>query len=91
MTLQRRVAELLSEDRVRRFAIFARQDQHYGIVEERILSYEGGDAEQPDVVPFPERSEWRPFWIIDAQPLDGLFGTVEDALSFARLLQTEGS
>ncbi|WP_294325131.1 hypothetical protein [uncultured Sphingomonas sp.] len=85
MTMHHRIGEMLSDERHCRLAIFYRPDHRFVIVEERILSQDRGDAENPDVIPFPTGAEWQPYWTIDARPRAGLFGTIEDALSAARM------
>lgn len=85
MTMHHRSGEVLSDDRRYRLAIFHRPDHRFVIVEERTLSHDRGDAENPDVIPFPTGAEWQPYWTIDARPRAGLFGTIEDALSAARM------
>lgn len=86
-----RHAELLSPDASLRLAIYDRADHRYLIVEERVRSYESGDADNPTLVPFPCDARWQPFWQIDAQARNGVFGTIEDALNEARLLLANGS
>jgi hypothetical protein len=86
MSLLHRYAELTSDDARLRLAIFSRTDQRFQIVEERVWSYEAEDAEKPTSVPFPEASEWQPWWMIHAQLREGLFGTLDDALDEARTL-----
>ena len=86
MELRYRHAELLSADARLRLAIYGRADHRYTIVEERVRSYEAGDEWRPEYVPFPCDANWQPFWQIDAQPREGLFGTVDDALKEAKLL-----
>jgi len=85
-----RHAELLSADAELRLAIYDRADHRFLIVEERVRSYESGDADNPTLVPFPRDASWRPWWQIDAQVRDGVFATIEDALSEARLLLANG-
>lgn len=90
MKLQNRYAELLSRDAKLRLAIYHRADQLFQIVEERVLSYEAGDEWQPDHVPFPRGTAWEPFWQIDQQLRDGLFGNIDDALREAKSLLASG-
>lgn len=86
-----RHAELLSADAKLRLAIYDRADHRFQIVEERVRSYEAGDELHPDHVPFPSGGDWLSFWQIDAQPRDGLFETIDDALGEARLLLGKAS
>ncbi|MGW8190569.1 hypothetical protein [Sphingomonas hankookensis] len=55
MTMHHRSGEVLSDDRRYRLVIFHRPDHRFVIVEERILSYERGEAENPDVIPARSR------------------------------------
>lgn len=61
------------------------------IVEERVHSYEAGDEWNPEIVAFPCNASWNPSWQIFAQPREGVFGTVEDALREGRLLLANGT
>jgi hypothetical protein len=86
MDIQGRCAEILSSDGLRRLAIYNRGDLRYVLVEERVRSYEAGDEWNPAAVPFPTDGNWKSFWVIEVDPLNGLYGTVEDAVKAARLL-----
>jgi hypothetical protein len=90
MKARYRHAELLSPDSRLRLAIYDRADHRYLIVEERVRSYETGDEWHPDFVPFPCNANWQPFWQIDSQPREGVFGTIDDALNEARHLLANG-
>lgn len=91
MDIQGRCAEILSSDGRRRLAIYNRGDLRYVIVEERVQSYEAGDEWNPVAVPFPTDENWEPCWLIHVHPLDGLYGTVDDAIKEARLLLASDS
>ncbi|KTF67896.1 hypothetical protein ACNFJ7_08695 [Sphingomonas sp. HT-1] len=91
MELRYRHAELLSADAMLRLAIYDRADLRYQIVEERVRSYEANDEWHPDNVPFPCGAHWEPFWQIQAEPREGLFETIGDALVSAKLSLANGS
>jgi hypothetical protein len=86
MELRSRHAEVLTSDANLRLAIYDRADHRYQIVEERVRTYESGEAWPPQYVPFPCDAHWQPFWQIDAQARNGVFETVDDALREAKLL-----
>jgi hypothetical protein len=86
MDIHGRCAEIVSPDGRRRLAIYNRGDLRFVIVEERVRSYEAGDEWNPEAVPFPADTNREPYRLIHIDPLDGLYGTVEDALREAQML-----
>jgi hypothetical protein len=81
----------LSADGKLRLVVYDRADFRYMLVEERVRSYEAGDEWNPEIVRFPSDANWKPSWQIWAEPREGIFGTVEDALQEGkRILARDG-
>lgn len=65
-------------------AIFSRSDQRYRAVDERVLSFKAGEADRPEIVPFPTGADGESFSMTDSRLRDSLFGTFDDAFRRGR-------
>lgn len=83
--LPKRYAEVYSEDRKVRLVILQRDDSLFQLYQEEVRDYSGGDELNVAIIPFPDVEPSIDISDIYGIPLDGIYGSMDDAEREAKL------